>query len=263
MRFIQLMCLCFVLTAQAEGSFKNKLNWQSPIEQVALVELFTSEGCYSCPPAEQWVNMLKDHSGLFTQFVPMAFHVDYWDHLGWTDALARPAYSQRQRNYQQRQQLSQVYTPGMMKNGQEWRDWRKPQKAFNQLQQRQMVGRLSLTTDNQVALVKFEPAVKSSLAVRMPELNVHAAVLQMNLKNTIRDGENKGKVLQHDFVVRQQKDWNLASTDWQWQLPFNELQQLISSVPGSQRVLVIWLTEQVNTGTTTQQLPIQVVAGYL
>ena len=68
------------------------LSFQSPVEQTTLVELYTSEGCSSCPPAESWLNGLKESPGLWKDFVPLAFHVDYWDDLGWRDPLAAPGF---------------------------------------------------------------------------------------------------------------------------------------------------------------------------
>src|SRR5437868_3719162 len=72
--------------------------FQSGEDQTVLLELYTSEGCSSCPPAEQWMTQLKNAPGLWKSFVPVAFHVDYWDYLGWKDVLSSPNYSQRQRN---------------------------------------------------------------------------------------------------------------------------------------------------------------------
>src|SRR5450432_1176256 len=67
--------------------------------QVALVELYTSEGCSSCPPADQWLGALKDDAGLWKEFVPVEFHVNYWDSLGWKDRLSSPAYTAREYAY--------------------------------------------------------------------------------------------------------------------------------------------------------------------
>src|SRR5438270_9390200 len=67
--------------------------------KVALVELYTSEGCSSCPPAEKWLGSLTADPGLWRQFVPVAFHVNYWDNLGWRDALATKAFTDRQYAY--------------------------------------------------------------------------------------------------------------------------------------------------------------------
>ena len=92
--------------------------------QVSLLELYTSEGCSSCPLADRWVSSLKDDPKLWKEFIPLSFHVDYWDYIGWKDRFASPAYSRRQKQYAQQGAVSTVYTPGFLNNGQEWRPWK-------------------------------------------------------------------------------------------------------------------------------------------
>src|SRR5438270_83142 len=88
-----------------------------------LLELFTSEGCSSCPPAEAWLGRLKSDDRLWQDFVPIAFHVDYWDRLGWKDRFAQSEWTQRQRAYANKWGSSSVYTPGFVLDGREWQDW--------------------------------------------------------------------------------------------------------------------------------------------
>src|SRR5271156_2248162 len=99
------------------------IQFQSSERQVALVELYTSEGCSSCPPAESWLSKLKNKPGLWSDFVPVAFHVDYWNGLGWRDKLSSEEYSERQRNYARDWSEDEVYTPEFVLNGKEWRNW--------------------------------------------------------------------------------------------------------------------------------------------
>ena len=67
--------------------------------QSTLIELFTSEGCSSCPPAEKWMSGLKSNQDLWKKIIPVTFHVDYWDHLGWRDRFAKPEFTSRQQRY--------------------------------------------------------------------------------------------------------------------------------------------------------------------
>src|ERR1043166_1377606 len=76
-----------------------ELSFQSSEQRTPLIELYTSEGCSSCPPAEAWLSKLKTEAGLWKDFVPVAFHVDYWDHLGWRDRFASAVFTERQRAY--------------------------------------------------------------------------------------------------------------------------------------------------------------------
>ena len=91
--------------------------FESHERQTALLELFTSEGCSSCPPAESWLSQLKQKPELWSGFVPVAFHVDYWDYLGWRDKWASQQFSDRQRDYAQAWGSDSVYTPGFVLNG--------------------------------------------------------------------------------------------------------------------------------------------------
>ena len=84
----------------------------SPETRVNVLELYTSEGCSSCPPADKYISELKSHPGLWTSLIPVAFHVDYWNYIGWEDRFSSPEYSARQRRYARSKNLKTVYTPG-------------------------------------------------------------------------------------------------------------------------------------------------------
>ena len=102
-----------LLTISANAQ-NQPLVFQSPATRTALLELFTSEGCSSCPPAETWLTSLKTSPGLWKEFVPVAFHVDYWDHLGWRDPWSSREFSDRQRAYAASWSNNSVYTPGFV-----------------------------------------------------------------------------------------------------------------------------------------------------
>ena len=72
------------------------VSFSSPVQQATLIELYTSEGCSSCPPADSWLSQFKDNEHLWTQIVPVSFHVDYWDNLGWRDRFSSAEFSRRQ-----------------------------------------------------------------------------------------------------------------------------------------------------------------------
>ena len=94
------------------------LTFQSGELQTTFIELYTSEGCSSCPPADRWLSQLKDDPTLWQDKVPIAFHVDYWDYIGWKDSLALPGNTQRQGQYKAENKIGFVYTPGFVINGQ-------------------------------------------------------------------------------------------------------------------------------------------------
>lgn len=118
--FISLVLLAFTLLQTSYAQ-----TFSSTGQQVNLVELYTSEGCSSCPPADRWLSKLTQKPGLWNEFIPLSLHVDYWDYIGWQDPFADKRYTQRQYNYYHSGNLSSVYTPGVLFNGQEWRSWRR------------------------------------------------------------------------------------------------------------------------------------------
>jgi hypothetical protein len=112
-----------LLAAMSAAAQTNFIKFQSGPEQTALLELYTSEGCSSCPPAEAWLSGLQESPGLWKDFAPVGFHVDYWNHLGWKDVWSDPQFSERQRDYAQFWHSENIYTPEFVLNGKEWHHW--------------------------------------------------------------------------------------------------------------------------------------------
>src|SRR5215217_7350069 len=117
-------CITFThVLAQQSASTLEATTFESGETQNILIELFTSEGCSSCPPAETWLSALKSNQDLWKKIVPVAFHVDYWDRLGWRDRFAKPEFTARQRRYAAAWGGDSVYTPDFVVNAKEWRSW--------------------------------------------------------------------------------------------------------------------------------------------
>jgi hypothetical protein len=162
--------------------------------QVSLLELYTSEGCSSCPPADRWLSKLQRDTRLWREVVPVAFHVDYWDYLGWPDRFASSVFGTRQRQYAQNGFIRTVYTPGLILNGKEWRGWfSRPQLR---LEPGAEVGQLTLRLDDKQTEARFTAG-----GTRPDRLDIHLALLGFGLSTQVQDGENQGRTLQHDFVV--------------------------------------------------------------
>jgi len=157
--------------------------------RVHLVELYTSEGCSSCPPAEQWLSTLRDKPA----YVGIEFHVDYWDLKDWHDPYADARYTARQKAQATHDARSMIYTPQIRVDGRLWREWPKappPESAA--------------TT---APMLKIEVSPASALHVELTSSGgendrVYVAVIEDGLSNAIRGGENRGKTLHHDHVVR-------------------------------------------------------------
>ncbi len=163
--------------------------------RAALIELFTSEGCSSCPPADQWLRTLRSKPGLWRDFVPVEFHVNFWDTRGWKDRFSTPAITQREYDYANLWGCT-PYTPCFARNGVQW----KPSWGVVGGPGAPM-GVLSVSVDdNGICKVEFMPGP----AARVPDdgsFEVHIALLGDGLFSKITDGENNGQLLEHDFVV--------------------------------------------------------------
>ena len=176
-------------TALAAGPLK----FESAETHATLVELFSSEGCSSCPPADAWISSLKDRAGLWERFVPVVWHVDYWDRLGWPDRFARPEFTERQRRYAAAWSSGSVYTPGFVANGREWRAWGGAPPAA--VSAKPGILRLTMTDRTHAAIV-FTPTTPPAGA-----LHAELALLGGALESDVTRGENRGRKLRHDFTV--------------------------------------------------------------
>jgi hypothetical protein len=175
--------------------------FESGERQALLVELFTSEGCSSCPPADAWLSRLKANPELWKTYVPVAFHVDYWNRLGWTDRFSSPDYTSRQRLYAANGSSDSVYTPEVVLNGREWRGFFSGQSLPSPAAEG--VGRLKVTLrERGRAEVVFTSAGNAPKPTQ-----VEFALLGTNLESDVKVGENGGRKLHHDFVVLQ---WSTA-----------------------------------------------------
>ena len=163
---------------------------ESPPSRVHLIELFTSEGCSSCPPADAWMRGLKGERGLWREFVPIAFHVNYRDHLGWADRLASPLFTQRQRDYGTLWRSKSIYTPEFVLDGREWNGREVPRASGEK------AGVLRIRVTEGRAGIRFPP---DGLSGR--KIVAHLVWLAGEVENNIQAGENRGRKLQHDFVA--------------------------------------------------------------
>ena len=220
---------------------------RSAATQANLIELYTSEGCSSCPPADRWMSGLKDHPALWHQLVPVAFHVDYWDYIGWKDRFAQPGFTDRQRRYAREKGLPTVYTPALMSNGNEWRNfsWRAPTAASTG-----SPGSLLVEVSADELQISFEPT--GSLA--SDKLTVSAALLGFGLSSQVRSGENAGRELNHDFVALEVAQTEMHIENGLYQAT---LQRPQSAVESERYGLAVWVSKN------DEQKPLQAAGGWL
>lgn len=184
--------LVILVIASLPFTVRAECSVQSGTGRPHLIELYSSEGCSSCPPAEAWLRSVRNSADA----VALEFHVDYWDALGWRDRFASARYTARQKALATRAQGAGVYTPEVALDGREWRDWyRRPE----------------------IPVVAAKVAIKLSAEAGAP-LRVHVdttpldaaasayrnyiALTEDGLSTQVRAGENRGMRLYHDHVVR-------------------------------------------------------------
>ena len=159
---------------------------------IPVIELYTSEGCSSCPPADQWLSTLKG-----APVVAQAFHVAYWDYIGWKDLFANPAYTLRQKDIAVANNLSGIYTPQVVRNGRDWRTWRMPWSAIDT----KAPAKASITLRSSVSADTYQALVTPDKPHRA--WTAYWTVTEHNHSSRVKAGENAGEYLKHDFVVRQ------------------------------------------------------------
>jgi hypothetical protein len=172
----------------------------------ALVELYTSEGCDSCPPADRWLSSLAARGYAADRVVPIALHVDYWDYIGWKDPYARQAFSARQRKMASLARAAAVYTPQVLLQGRDFRHWRSG--AFEQevarINARPPGARITLRLDSR-GREAFEVEAMAELldASQQADAALYLGAYENKLVSEVKAGENRGKSLPHDYVVLQ------------------------------------------------------------
>ena len=213
--------------------------------RVQLVELFTSEGCSSCPRADATLLDLESHPDLWRTFAPVGLHVDYWDRLGWRDRFATVGNGQRQRNYARAGLASGVYTPGWFVGGQEWRGWFTGQSL--PIGKSTKVGSLGIVIDGaQVKVHTADPALARTAS------QVHVVIIGTGLASQVRRGENRGRTLNHAFVAMSQAQAEFVSGTGVLELP----EANNGDVP-TRRAVVAWVTR------ADDPVPLQAVGGWL
>lgn len=231
------MRLFFLLSLLALPATAAPLHFASGPGRTHLLELYSSEGCSSCPPAEAWLAGLREAPGLWRDFVPVALPVTYWDKLGWPDRLARKEFTARQYAYAEAWHSRSVYTPEFVLDGAEWRPSARPPTAGGEA-----AGTLQVDyTADEICRVKFD---------RSGEYEIHVAWLGGGIVSRVARGENRGRTLSHEFVAL-----GLQSA----RLKAGEAEMKLSKpvIEGVQRfALAVWVTR---AGSLT---PVQAAGGW-
>lgn len=195
--------LCWGLLAFGSAPADAACKVESPAHRIGLLELFTSEGCSSCPPADQWLTRLRTVQDA-NHLVALAFHVDYWNQLGWPDRFAQNLYTRRQQAAAERNRAGFVYTPQFLLDGEDIR----PLQFSGLLKDRLTM----INAEAAAAHIHFEAAIDAQgmLTVRGRSRTVrpdaaaltYIALYEHGLSSRVAKGENAGRHLRHDYVVR-------------------------------------------------------------
>ncbi|SIS44422.1 DUF1223 domain-containing protein [Neptunomonas antarctica] len=231
------------LTASAAQVFEQS----GPIPQ--LIELYTSEGCSSCPPADRTLGALLNDPGLWTQKLPIAFHVDYWDYIGWKDPYAQSQFNERQYSLKKMGSIESIYTPGWVVDGKEWQGFflGQPLPSNSARQGGQLT--VSVDDNQQVSIAYQAPDTTPEKPTRSENLTAHLVILSFNQKTSVTAGENSGKELHHDFVALQELQALSQTQQWYFNLPAFD--------KAHRKAMVVWLT------SAASSQPLQATGGWL
>jgi len=242
MFILQRYFLIFFLILTFDLQAKQK-TFSSDGKKAIFIELFTSQGCSSCPPAEKYLNKFLNSDELWSKYIPVAFHVDYWDYIGWKDVFAKSEFASRQYRYANLKHVRTVYTPAFVVNGSSWR-----RGFFNSYPQVQGLssGKLNVIVDGDSvsATFKMKPPVDDVL-----QLNIAILGTQMTVKITA--GENDGRKSEHSFAVLGYKKQLSDSMQWKLTLP------KIKKTNSKRNAFVAWISRKNNP------TPVQAVGGWL
>ncbi|UWR31262.1 DUF1223 domain-containing protein [Sulfitobacter sp. W002] len=198
---------------------------QAEQDQPVVVELFTSQGCSSCPAADEMLAELADREDI----IALALHVDYWDYIGWEDPFGDPAHAERQRGYAAVGGRRSVYTPELIVQGQTDIVGAKPMKLMDAVERHAEAApqvALTLARSGETLEIKAAP-----LTDAVGPMHVHMLRYSPMERTKVTRGENAGHVMEHSNVVR---GWQVLA-DWDGSAPLS----LTAKTEGDLPVVVI------------------------
>jgi len=169
-----------------------------------LVELYTSEGCSSCPPADRWLSATFNGSAAGAQGIPLAFHVDYWDRLGWKDRFAAAAYTERQYDAMRANRARFVYTPQVLVQGRDFPEWRGRggKTALSAAGAVPARAEMTLEAEPQRGSIAVKVRARVPSNADRKDVVLYVVLADSGLASDVKAGENAGERLAHDHVVR-------------------------------------------------------------
>ena len=207
---------------------------QSGQYQPLVIALYTSQGCSSCPPADEWLSKYAEDSKLWTGVFPLAFHVTYWNYLGWRDRFSNQQFNRRQYDHLNMLNINQVFTPQSLVNGKEWRHWYSSGWSSATLPNTEKfkTGVLTVNLSNQHLTACYSKQLNN-------ETKLNFAWVASGYKTKVSAGENEGRILNNPFVVLSMKTYLLKEDKFSGDIP---------TKPNAEKNIrlakVIWLENQ-------------------
>lgn len=171
------------------------------VARVALLELYTSEGCNSCPPADRWVSSLP-RSLVPDKLVVLAFHVDYWNYLGWEDRFSQKNFTTRQQALVRANRLRTAYTPQLALNGRDYRRSGDIRAQVADINAQPAGVQIRLNASRTVSSLRITAIAEPTRTSSNEPMELYVALYENNLETEVKAGENRGERLRHDYVVR-------------------------------------------------------------
>jgi len=235
MKFYLIIILSIIVNFPFESEGKNIKNFNSGEKKVHILELYTSQSCSSCPPADKWLNQLQHSNLLWNKVIPLEFHVSYWNHLNWKDIHSKDEFNDRQRHYD-RLNKTGVYTPQVLLNGVDYRKWRWMGHTY--LNKESSPGNLSVKYNKELgkAYVEFKPNSDNK------NLICFGAEIKGGLVKDITSGENSGKTLKHEFVVKNLMSNKMITKDNRYVCEIN----IYDVGANKKRAVAFWVADKSN-----------------
>ena len=199
--FIKTSLAVALILCGSQSTVAGECAAKSGLTTVPLLELYTSESCSSCPPVDKWMSGIKAD-----KVTPLAFHVDYWDYIGWKDRFSKAEYSDRQRKTAAFGGAGFVYTPQFVMNGRDFKGWDNS-RLREQIERSQNAAQRANLTLNMVNEVGGDITLQVSAQAVEPTdakySDIFIAIYENKLVSQVKAGENSGSTLKHDYVVRE------------------------------------------------------------
>lgn len=213
---IIIFCLCFALTVFGlQSSSLNKVHSVKSVDAkasltetkpVVLLELFTSEGCPTCPPADMLLDLLdKEQPNENAEIVTLALHVDYWDRDDWKDKYSSPVFSRRQDIYSQAFKIGEVYTPMMIVDGQDYFGGAKADKVHKSINKRVMDQKAKI----EISLKDEQVRVEIAEIPKHTRSTIYLAIAEDELEAGVR----RSKDFRHNSVVRRLRSLGMLTPE--------------------------------------------------